>query len=250
MDKTPPIIFSRRHCAAKWRRAYGRSKSSDAASFLIDELADDVIERIGFMQLQPKTALVVGDWSDAVTNFLNGLGAQIAVGQLGDFNEELPAPSSDYDVIVHLMGLGMVNDLPGALIHARNALAKNGVFIAAFPGAGSLSALRNIALTADGDRPSPRIHPMIDSPAASALLQRAGFGRQVVDSHSLSVRYRSLEQLVSDLRDHGLTASLERGSPPFTKAGLKRAQGAFDTLRDDDGKVTETFEMLTLTAWK
>ncbi|WP_209347576.1 methyltransferase [Pontixanthobacter sp. CEM42] len=250
MDKAPPTIFSRQRSAAKWRRAFSRYKSGAAASFLLDDLTDDVIERIGFMQLQPKKALVVGDWSSAVPTFLGGLGSKIAVGQLGDFNEELPAPVSDYDLIAHLMGLGMVNDLPGALIHARNALAKDGIFIAAFPGAGSLSALRTITLAADGDRPSPRIHPMIDTSAASALLQRAGFKRQVVDSHTLSVRYRSLEQLVSDLRDHGLTCSLQRGSPPFTKQAFQRAKDAFESLRDDEGKVTETFEMLNLTAWK
>jgi hypothetical protein len=71
----------------------------------------------------------------------------------------------------------------------------------------------------------------------------------VVDSHTLSVRYRSFEQLISDLRDHGLTSSLQRGSPPFTRNGLQRARDAFDGMRDAEGKVTETFEMMTLTGW-
>ena len=202
------------------------------------------------MQLEPKQALVIGDWSDSVAPALSALGAGISVGQLGVFDEELPYVRSDFDLIVHLLGLGMVNDLPGALIHARNALSTGGVFIAAFPGAGSLPALRSIALAADGDRPAPRIQPMIDSSAASALLQRAGFRRQVVDSHTLSVRYSSFDQLISDLRDHGLTASLERAPPPFTRAARERADKAFDALRDGDGKVTETFEILTLTGWK
>ncbi|MXO90210.1 methyltransferase domain-containing protein [Pontixanthobacter aquaemixtae] len=251
MNKAPPAIFSRNRCAAKWGRARARYKCDNSSSFLLDDLTGDVIERVGFMQLQPQRALVVGDWSDSVATALSDLGADIAVGQLGHFNEELPAPAgSRFDLIVHLMGLGMVNDLPGALIHARATLAEGGVFIAAFPGAGSLSSLRNIALAADGERPAPRIHPMIDSASSSALLQRAGFGRQVVDSHTLSVRYRSLGQLVSDLRDHGLTASLEKPSPALGRQWLSRAQEAFDTLRDEDGKVTENFEMMTLTAWK
>jgi SAM-dependent methyltransferase len=250
MDKAPPIIFSRTRNAAKGGRAYDRQKLAQSTSFLLESLVADMLERVDFMRLQPKKALVVGDWSAKLPATLDDLGAKIAVGQLGVFNAELPAPVSDFDLIIHLMGLGMVNDLPGALIHARNALAKDGLFLAAFPGAGSLTALRTIALAADGERPAPRIHPLIDNPAAAGLLQRAGFNRQVVDSHTLSVRYRSLEQLISDLRDHGLTSSLQRGSPPFTREGLQRAHEAFDGLRDSERKVTETFEMMTLTAWK
>ena len=102
---------------------------------------------------------------------------------MGEFDEEQPGPSSRFDLIVHLLGLGMVNDLPGALIHARIALAEGGLFIAAFPGAGSLPALRRIVLAADGDRPAARIHPQVDSRAGTALLERAGFKRQVVDSY-------------------------------------------------------------------
>lgn len=251
MDKAPPIIFNRQRNATKWGRARDRQKSDNATSFLLDDLVEDVAERIAFLQLRPENVLVVGDWSESLPRILTGLGAKVSVGQLGEFQEELPAPpGSNFDLIIHLTGLGMVNDLPGALIHARNALSEDGVFIAAFPGAGSLAALRAITLAADGDRPTPRIHPLIDNPAASALLQRAGFKRQVVDSHTLSVRYRSLEQLVSDLRDHGLTSSLQRGSTPFTREGFQRAIQAFDSAREDDGKVTETFEMMTLTAWK
>lgn len=250
MDQAPPSIFSRRRNIAKWARALTRQKSPHAATFLLTDLVEDVTERITFMRLQPSSALVIGDWSQCLPKTLEGLGAHVRVGQLGVFDEEQPLQASGVDVIVHLMGLGMVNDLPGALIHARIALADGGLFFAAFPGAGSLTALRSITLAADGDRPSPRIHPMIDNPAASALLQRAGFKRQVVDSHTLSVRYSSLGQLVNDLRDNGLTNSLKRNLPPFTRTGLERAQSAFDSLREDDGKVTETFEMMTLTAWK
>ncbi len=250
METAPPTIFSRKRSAAKWARARRRAASENSATFLIDNMAEDTIERLGFMKLTPRRALIIGDHTHQVPAYVGTTAEQVSAGELGLFEEEQPGPPDSFDLIVHMLGLGMVNDLPGAFIHARNSLTKDGLFLAAFPGAGSLTALRQISLAADGDRPSPRMHPMIDSSAAAALLQRAGFKRQVVDSYTLSVRYSQLSQLISDLRDHGLTSSLATVSPPFTKASLERASHAFDALREDDGKVTETFEILTLTAWK
>jgi hypothetical protein len=69
----------------------------------------------------------------------------------------------------------------------------------------------------------------------------------VVDTHTLTVRYSSLDRLVSDLRDQGLTSTLADRAPPLGKAALARARAAFLDLADADGKVSETFEIVTLT---
>ena len=105
-------------------------------------------------------------------------------------------------------------------------------------------------LAADGDRPAPRIHPQIDNRAATALLERAGFARQVVDSRNLKVSYRSFDRMIADLREQALTSVLQTKAPAVGKAGLARARDAFDALKDDEGRVTETFEILTLTGWR
>ena len=104
-------------------------------------------------------------------------------------------------------------------------------------------------MAADGERPAARIHPLIDNRAGSALLDRAGFARQVVDTVPLKVSYPSLDRLVADLREQALTNVLADPPPPITKAGLTRARQEFDRLRNDEGRVIETFEILTLTGW-
>ena len=81
-------------------------------------------------------------------------------------------------------------------------------------------------------------------------MQRAGFAKQVVDTHKLTVRYGSFDRLVRDLREQALSSILLSPAPPFGKASLARAKARFDELREDDGKVTETFNILTLTAWR
>jgi hypothetical protein len=142
-----------------------------------------------------------------------------------------------------------VNDLPGALIHIRNALAPGGLAIASLLGAGSLPMLRKIMLAADADRPAARLHPMVDVRAGGQLLQRAGWADPVVDSRTLTVAYRSLRQLVADLRAQGLGNVLANPAP-LPKFARAQAAEAFDELADENGRVVETFEILTLSGWR
>lgn len=250
MDRTPPQIFSRRLVDAKFARSRSRQAAPGAASYLAELLADDVIERLGFMRLEPSRALLVGDMTDRLALWLEDMRAVVDTHGIDHFDAEVPGPPARYDLMVHLLGLGMVNDLPGALIHAHAMLGKGGLMIATFPGAGSLPALRQIALAADGEQPAARMHPLVDSRAGAALLQRAGFTRQVVDSYPVRVRFATFDRMVADLRDHGLTGSLTSPAPMLTRDWLDRARQAFDALREDDGKVTETFEILVMTGWK
>jgi SAM-dependent methyltransferase len=246
-----PRIFDRRQFAAKMERARYRQHHCGGVRYLADTMAGDIAERLDFMRFAPPRALVVGDAGQTLLNHLDQNGSLPVQGLLGAFDEERPGPPEAFDLIVHLLGLGMVNDLPGALIHARGALAEGGLFLAAFPGAGSMPALRRIAMSADAERPAARMHPLVDNRAATGLLDRAGFTRQVVDSYPIEVRYPSLAQMLADLRDHGLTRSLTSPVPPLSRAWLARAEAAFDALRDGgDGKVTERFEILVLTAWR
>ncbi|MEP0392538.1 MAG: methyltransferase [Erythrobacter sp.] len=237
-----PQIFDRKAAAAKWARARALQSGQDAASYLYTTIAQDIADRLDFMRFEAETSLIMGDET-------GGLNATTRA-QLGDFDVEVPGSFEQYDLIAHILGLGTVNDLPGSLIHARNGLKSGGLYIAAFPGVGSLPALRQIALQADGERPAARMHPLVDNRAGTALLERAGFSRKVVDSFALNVRFSSLHQLISDLRDHGLTRSLKTEVPPLTRDWLRRAEAAFDSLRGEDGKVTETFNILVLTGWR
>ena len=245
-----PFIFDRKQASAKWSRAHDRQRLHGGATYLADTMANDILDRLDFMRFEAKSALVVGDATASLTTPLIERGVNGNIGRLGEFDEEQPDTPESFDLVVHLLGLGMVNDLPGALLHARNTLKKGGLFVAAFPGAGSLPVLRRLALEADGDRPAARIHPQVDNRAGTALLQRAGFSRQVVDSYPIKVRYGTLDRLIGDLRDHGLTKSLSSAAPPLSRQSWAKAEAAFNALREDDGKVTETFEILTLTGWR
>src|SRR5690606_17192163 len=189
----------------------------------------------------------IGDWTGELASRLRAQGAEVVEAEPGDgFDEERPFPFEGFDFIASAATLDTVNDLPGALIHIRRALAPGGRAIASFVGAGSLPVLRRIMLAADADRPAARVHPLVDVRAGAQLLQRAGWADPVADSRPLKVAYRSLDRLVDDLRAQGLGNALATRAPALGKAGLDRARRAFAEAADADGRVVETFEILTL----
>ncbi len=245
----PPRIFSRARRIAGLRRALVRQAGADAARYVIDDMVEDVLERLEFMRLSPSKALVIGDLTGLLALSLRGSGVEVREEDVRTLDEEQPI-AGEYDLIVNLASLDKVNDLPGCLLHLRNALTRDGIMIASVIGAGSLANLRRAVIAAEPDRPAARMHPLIDNQSAAALMQRALFKRQVVDSRALSVAYRYLDRLVSDLRDQGLGSCLATPAPPLGKTAAKLAQKAFEQAANENGRTLETFEILTLTGWK
>ncbi len=241
----PPRIFAPARRLAARRRALALQAAPDAARYLQADMAEDVIERLAFLRHVPQRALLIGMVDPLLAQHLHSLGADVTqTDPATGFDDELPFPDQGFDFIASLGTLDTVNDLPGALIHIRNALAPGGLALASFSGAGSLPTLREAMLAADGDRPAPRLHPAVDVRAGGQLLQRAGWANPVVDSRSLEVRFRSLDSLVADLRAQALTNVLASPGPALTRNQLATARAAFGS-----GTI-ERFEILTLSGWK
>ncbi len=247
---TPPQIFSRPRRIAAFDRALRRQAAEDAARFVLDEMVEDVLDRLAFMRFEPASALVIGDLTGRLGEALRVPGASVSEADVRSLDEEAPLPGGPYDLVVSLASIAQVNDLPGALLHARGGLRTGGIFLASVIGAGSLAHLRRAMIAAEPERTAARLHPLIDTQSASALMQRAGFRRQVVDSHAIDVAYRSLGRLVGDLRDQGLGNVLRDNAPPLDRTAARRAAAAFLQDADHEGQVIETFEILTLTGWK
>lgn len=240
----PPVIFAPCRRLAQRQRALRLQAHPDAARYLAEDMAEDVIERLGFLRHHPRTALVIG-LDGGLSASLTAQGCKVThVDPAQGFDQEAPFPGGPFDLIASFGTLDSANDLPGALIHVRQALAPGGLAITSFVGAGSLSALREAMLAADGDRPAPRLHPAVDVRAGGQLLQRAGWADPVVDSRTLQVRFSSLDSLVADLRSQALSNCLARSGPPLTKAQVSIVKEQFGSAR------VETFEILTLTGWK
>ena len=165
--------------------------------------------------------------------------------------DRLPFTDSCFDLVLAPGTLDSVNDLPGALTLIRRALRPDGLFLAALFGAGCLPKLKQAMLAADLEAggAAPRIHPQIDVRAAGDLLMRAGFRLPVVDSHGVTIRFSSMQQLIADLRAAAATNVLATQHRPLTRAAYAYASAAFMSQADPDGKVSEKLEIIHLSAW-
>lgn len=251
----PPTIFAPARRRAMRRRLRVLERRADAPDFLAEDMAEDVLDRLSFLRHQPARALIVGDTAGRLAEALAAGGCAVVradpVPLPGEqaIDEEQPFPGAGFDLIVQLGTLATANDLPGAMLHIRRALAPGGLAVMTLCGAGSVPALRQIMAETDGNRPAARLHPQVDVRAGGDLLQRCGFAQAMSDSRMLDVRYASLRRLVADLRAQGLGNCLARPGPPLGKAGLARAEAAFARMADADGRVTERFAILTMSGW-
>ena len=162
--------------------------------------------------------------------------------------DRLPFADASFDCIVSAGVLDSVGDLPGALTLARRALRPDGLFLAAFVGAGSFPRLRHAFQQADRERPVARLHPQIDVRSAGDLLVRAGFALPVADIETLDIGYPDLGRLLADLRGMAGTNVLT-DRHPLSRAALAAAAQAFAAAAGPDGRVRERIDLIFLTAW-
>lgn len=249
-------------------RALRRSRRDRAAALFgqadyLHKLAtEELIERLSFVKRAFSHALVIGAAGGIAAKALRERGLNVTQCDPGSIfareggiqcdEDRLPFADGTFDLVLSVGLLDSVNDLPGALTLIRRSLRPDGLFLAAFCGAGSLPRLRGAMLAADMAQgsASPRIHPQIDVRAAGDLLTRAGFALPVADSESLEIRFSGLPSLVSDLRAMGATNILaSRSRIPIGKRGYAAALVDFAAAADADGKTSERFDLIYLTGW-
>lgn len=158
-----------------------------------------------------------------------------------------------YDLIISLGTLGDADDPAEHLMRQRFALAPGGLALGALIGGASLPALRSAMRAADEVQglTRPHIHPRIDPASLTQLLSQAGFEEPVVDVDRVNVRYPSLSKLVDDLRKMGTGNFLaQRNSSPLDRMAYSAAADAFAAEADEDGKTSETFEIVHFMGWQ
>lgn len=254
------LPFDRNLRRLRRERAAGRFGEADYLHRLV---ADELIERLGLVKRDFRRVLDLGCASGYLAGRLRERGLDVTAADPGFAfahagggvqcdEDRLPFADGSFDLVVSVGVLDSVNDLPGALVLIRRALAPDGLFVGAFAGAGSLPRLRSAMLAADSVEggAAPRIHPQIDVRAAGDLLARAGFTLPVADAHGFDVRFPGLAALVADLRAMGGTNLLAgRSRKPLGRATMAAAAADFAAHAGPDGKTAERFEIVYLSGW-
>ena len=226
------------------RRARARSRGTE--TFLHERALEDIFERLSFVQRKFERALVIVDIEEA---WLDRHSVP-SVNRIG-LDQLMTIEPGSYDLCIALGELDTANDIPQALLAVRFALREDALFIGAFPGGDTLPGLRSAMRAADEHMgaASAHVHPRIEPAAFTNLLTSAGFSMPVVDVDRVAVRYDGLADLIRDLRGMGATNVLNsRSRRPLTKAAASAAVRQFQSGAQD-GRVTETFEILHFAAW-
>lgn len=270
----PPRIVDKPLLRQRLARVLARDprQHNGGATFLLDTVTDDLIERLGAVERHFETAIAMMGVTGRLAAKLAASGKAGAIyriervaeafAEVGDRRvsglvcdeEALPIARESVDLIVSPLALTWTNDLPGALVQMRRALKPDGLLLAALAGGGTLSELR-FAMTKAEDEltggASPRVMPFADVRQIGALLQRAGFALPVTDRDVLTVRYATPFALFSDLR--AMAASnvmIGRDRRPMPRRVLMRAGEIYaQSFADPDGRIRATFEIISLSGW-
>lgn len=256
-----PEIFDRSRRRLRRDRSALRFAEHDV---LIDHIGQCLLDRLDMVSRRFETALDLGCHDGRLGRALAARGMTVTsvdagarfarmAGGLQCEEDALDLAPGQFDLVVSAGVLDQVNDLPGALIQIRRLLKPDGLLLAGFAGAGSLPLLRATTLAADlacDAAVGTRLHPQIDVRAAGDLLGRAGFALPVADSEGIDIRYRDPWRLIGDLRGMAATNMLAgRSAPVFGRARLTALIEALAGHADAEGRITERFEIVYLTAW-
>jgi SAM-dependent methyltransferase len=256
----PPRLFDR----TLHRRRLDRAASGFAgADFLQRRAAADLVERLEVIMRDFPRAVDLSARNGALRGALAASPAATRIGVLIEADlsqamlagragprvaldeERLPFAPGSLDLVVSTLGLHWTNDVVGALVQIRRALKPDGLFLGALLGGSTLTELRQALTDAESEilgGAGSRVSPFADSRDAAGLLQRAGFALPVADVDRVSVSYE---------RQMGETNVLaDRHPRALTRTLLARASEIYaERFAGPDGRVTATFEIVTLTGW-
>ena len=160
----------------------------------------------------------------------------------------------EYDLVIHTLCLHWANDPIGQLIQCRRALKADGLFLCALLGGRTLNQLKgslSIAESRVSGGLSNRFSPMLEISEAGHILQRAGFSLPVADNITLNFSYKSIYNLIRDLRYMGETNCLSERKKTFSASKLFREANKIyqENYGSEEFGIISTFEVIFLAGW-
>lgn len=249
--KPAPILFDR----ALLLRRQARAAHLGAATFLLEQVIEDAVERLGSVNRTFVDGIDLATPGDLLRRAVQDRVATLsAVDVPVTDSDSLQLAPASVDLVLSVLALQFVNDLPGVLAQLRAALKPDGLLLAAIVGGDTLTELRQSFAAAEAELEggaSPRVSPFADLRDAGGLLQRAGFALPVTDLDRLTVRYDNAFALMQDLRRMGATNVLveQRKLPTRRATMLRMAQIYSERFADTDGRIRATFDIIWLLGW-
>lgn len=145
------------------------------------------------------------------------------------------------------MALHTCADLPGLFAQWQASIAVGGFVMFSCLGPDSFVELRPIYARNGWGRPAPDWWDMHD---IGDLVLKAGFADPVMDQERLRLTWASPERLLADLRALGGNLAPMRFAGLRGRAWMRRVIAELDTLRDAEGRLVLTLELVFGHAFK
>ncbi len=254
------------------RRAFSRAASSyDAAAALQREVEKRLLESLDYLEGRtPQVVLDIGSgpghasaamkkrWPKAQVIALDMAEPMLreAKKQAGWWKpfarvcgdaQALPLLDQSVDVIFSNLCLQWVEDLPAVFAGFRRVLKPGGLLLCSTFGPETLIELRDAFAQADDTPHVSRFAPIAQFGDA---LMMAGFRDPVLDRDLFTLTYDDLAALMRELRALGATNAMSSRRHTLTGRGrFAAAQAAYEPLRQADGKLPSSWEVIYAHAW-
>ncbi|MBI4755480.1 MAG: malonyl-ACP O-methyltransferase BioC [Betaproteobacteria bacterium] len=262
------------------RRNFARAAPGyNQAAALAREVAGRMASRLDYVRLTPARILDAGCGTGADLNLLGErypgalrLGCDIAlpmlaqaghrsawlrrllprlsgggVALLGGDAAHLPLVHGSVDLLWSNLMLHWANDPLAVLGEFRRVLAVGGLLMFSTLGPDTLRELRRAFAAADR---APHVHRFVDMHDVGDMLVAAGFAQPVMDMEVITLTYRSLDDLLHELRAAGASnADACRGRGLLGKRAWHRVIATYEAMRRD-ARLPATFEVIYGHAWK
>lgn len=230
-----------------FRRRQRAVKTYDQAAIVQREVMDRLLERLDYMLIKPESVLNIGVAPDYGAGLLQTLYPDANVLSICSAEgENLPLQDHSQDlVIVHLV-LHWMNDPQQFLKEIVRVLHPKGVLLLTAMGLDTLIECRSAFAQIDD---APHVHDFLDMHDVGDMLLQEGFTDPVVDMQTITVNYKTVQQLFSDLKDLGATnAHVDRRRGLMGRKKWHKMLAAYETMKNE-GAYPGTYEVIFGHAW-
>ena len=265
-ESEEPFRLDRSRLRASFDRASG---SYEAAAALQARVADELLERLGAFEFEPRVVLDLGSGTGRVTRALKRryrralvIALDIAPGMLREAQrhqgllrrfarvcadaQRLPLAGASVDLVFSSLMLQWCEPLAQALGEVRRVLRPTGFFAFSTLGPDTLHELRAAWAAVDG---LSHVNRFLDMHDVGDALARAGLAEPVLDVDRLTLTYPDTLSLMRDLKAIGAhNATAGRPRTLLGRAKLTRMCEAYEALRRG-GSLPATYEVIYGASW-
>lgn len=257
----------------KIRAAFSRaSRSYDAAAVLQREVCDRLSERLEELNINPQKILDLGAGTGNGTRALKKAYSRADIYAV-DFAfpmlqqlrsssgflrrpipvcadaQRLPFRSQAFDLAFSSLTLQWCLDLQAVWAELRRVMKPGGTLLFATLGPATLHELRAAWTEADQYQ---HVNPFLDMHDIGDAMMKAGFKDPVLDIETITLTYREVRGLLSDLKALGANTVLNQqsGKGLLGKRRYAAMQKAYEPFKGADGSYPATFEVVYGLAWQ